>query len=484
VVKARERLLEIQREYFDILESNSIIRNCLVQGEDYVGLPRHLLEANGQLVIRAGRRWKTATLYSAEDLMDRALSFWSKRYKEVYDLIGALESRFIHVDFHRVDTSVRKYGTFFDGVLVSDQLLMTKREYELQNHVSQWQNLVATVAKDVVFWVRHKDDIFLNPSPPLVLVVPPRQFFYSEEVSTIFNESMSLAIEFVSELLNRSFADIDDYGDYRRKNRLKATDLNPKMLQLAFSRYGAKSIQQYNKAVAETLLRDTGSTLLYRDDFYRIVAYDIGARFSEFERFATDAYMWSQEPALPILDLDLYEWWFDKSARRAAKAMGSSYSGDFICKLAPLSCELSFLNNISIHDLYTYYKSSSVEELRHDLHLERLKLRRSKRQSLASTVEIVGQHITERLNEFEASTDAIRKEYSNRAKDEGLKVGASTALTIASMAFPPLSAVSLLWGGSASSLYSAAADKRKALEKRLSRPIASLVEWRSRAART
>jgi hypothetical protein len=203
--------------------------------------------------------------------------------------------------------------------------------------------------------------------------------------------------------------------------------------------------------------------------------------FNEFERFAVDAYEWDQEAEIPPTVSSLHDWWFRQNSKQSARALGSSYSENFLCKIAVNSSALNFLEMVNLDEFLAIRDESFALTLRRDLELCRADVRRSRPESLLGAVNTLGEYISGRLRDFETEKNHMARTRSIAVAKEAGKFAVTAGLTFASAAFPPLSLLSFAWGSSVSDVVKAEKRRRLESEELNKRPMASLVTWQNRA---
>lgn len=474
-----EKLIDIQKQYFSILENNSVIKECKIYDNKHFTLPSNMLDEASLINVTTSKGWAPSTLSKIERLFEDIITFWEKTANVQSKLLKELEGQYIHVQQRLARNTIKKYCIFFNGILVSDQVLLSADEYFGKSSLSNWKALVFSILRRAFIFILDKNSIYLpEKGKPLALIVPPQMYFDENVKKRIKTANIEILKIFLSNLLNIKFKDIKEYFDFCSRKTIHEKDLNPQMLSILITRYRAKNVREYINNLRSIIIEEQGDDLIKNDTIYQIISVDILARFREFERMALDAYLWEQEAEIPEDDILLYEWWFQESAKYVGGILGSSYSEDFLCKLAPHAPELAFLDTLTIEEIKEFCKLENVEELRYDLSLARAKIRKEKKLSLSKSISDVGKYIQEKLDKFDVRLNELKNESKKIDKKEATKLGTSCALTIAGIAFPPISALTLIYGGSLLDFLNANKEKRNQLEIILKRPITSLVQWR------
>jgi hypothetical protein len=205
------------------------------------------------------------------------------------------------------------------------------------------------------------------------------------------------------------------------------------------------------------------------------------ARFASYERLNSDAYSWHQEAVFDPEEETVLEWWFERSTRLVGSTLGSSYSEGALFKFVALSKVLAFMSVVPKHELVSFLRLAPVSSLREDLALSRCELARSPDVGFREAVIRTGEFVKFRLRDFERSLADRGKSARGNMINEGVKLGGAAAFSVLSSICPPLSAVSLLWGGSVSDLVKNVSGERRQLMAEVRRPIMTLVKWRRQA---
>lgn len=131
--------------------------------------------------------------------------------------------------------------------------------------------------------------------------------------------------------------------------------------------------------------------------------------------------------------------------------------------------------------MLVFRRDDGASRLREDLSLCRANIRRTKQGNLNAVVQEAGQYVQSRLTEFDAKiASRARRSRLQTAKEAG-KLAYSTAVTIVSAVFPPLSALSLLWGGTVADLHKAEKERQHPTDEILARPLSTLAAWKKRS---
>ena len=474
-------LRAIQEEYFELLQSNPLISACEQVGDAHVRIPDHLLATRSQIVLATSQGLKPAAMDYVERLFDEVHTFWTRRQRDLETALAQLQNRCIHVDDTAIDTAAKKYGILFDALLVSDQILQERSEFIAADRVPEWKNLVVNVIQTVFRYLSLRDIFLPANDPPVAYVVPAQMCLSDKHYLALNHASNILTCEFFSQMLNQPFAHLGEYFDHCKRRKITEDTLEQSLLRQVFHRQKATDLPSYGRSIAGLIQREQGVDWWQREPIGRVMAFDISARFREFERFAADAYHWEQEPEIPELDIPMFDWWFEHSAKHVASALGASYSEDFLSKAAVQSAELDFVRGIEIDELLVFRRDDGASRLREDLSLCRANIRRTKQGNLNAVVQEAGQYVQSRLTEFDAKiASRARRSRLQTAKEAG-KLAYSTAVTIVSAVFPPLSALSLLWGGTVADLHKAEKERQHPTDEILARPLSTLAAWKKRS---
>jgi hypothetical protein len=480
VADAVNYLSSIQQEYFTLLEECRLYREYLRKEGNHFVLNKNI-DSRHQIVMLSQDGWKPSVIDCVEELFESIHRFWLRKQEDLNKSLLALKEDFIHVGDKGIELSGKRYGVLFEGLFVSDQFLMKRRDYLPATSVPDWQSLVVDTLRTLVNYLSHKE-LFVPPNgKPFALIVPASICLSQERSQQVTDVSFHLTTKFVSELCDRSFSDLGEYFSYLERAFVPTSKLNQDVLKLIFHRSKANGFAEYRTGVASLMQGEQGVDWWKQDPVYRVLVYDAAAQFSEFERFASDAYLWGQEPEIPEWDLPMYEWWFNNTAQECGKALGSRHSEGFLCKLAVNSSELGFLSNVRLDELMELRKQDFVYSLRNDLNLCRARLRRSDSMSLSNSMDEVGAYVAERLRQFDAELHQARKSGAMAVAKNVGKFVATAGLTLASAVFPPLSLFSLLWSGSLAELYQVERNRRQTNQDLLMKPLASLISWKGHA---
>lgn len=472
-------LYTIQQEYFEIIRSNPLISACTIHDENQVSVPKEILDEKPIILLPRNVNWKPTAVKHIESLFEKINDFWQRNIDDIKKFLSQNTEKYIHVPFGKVEDSLRKYGCFFNGLLVSDQLMISRNEYLSLNEgeLANWKNLVTSIVQTAFRYLSFEHLTKPNNGKSLVLIVPPLLCLDGNVNDRINEANSKISIEFLSSLMDRSFNNEMEFIEFVRAKKPSEDVLNPHYRNLLYSYDKAGNIKEYINSVYGAIVQEQGTDWIKQADIPSVIVLDLGARLREFERFATDAYLFSQEPELHEFDSALYEWWFDCSAKIVSHALGASYSTDFAIKLASNSHELGFLKVIEFDDLLKFLSTDPVDSLREDLLVNRINIKRSSNESLSESAEIAGKYVLDRIRNFDLSVSDFNKTTSKTSLTEGGKTIFSVAVSILSTIFPPIGAVSLIWGGSLADLTKARKKSKQDLQNKLDRPIATLSKW-------
>ena len=227
-----DSLLALQQEYFSLLENNQLIRECCALDDNHFKIPSHLMDQKG-IYLHSQKGYVHSSIYKIELLYESVMEFWKKHADEQASLLNQLEGRYIHVQINIAKTLIRKYCTFFNGVLISDQFMLSREEYIGKPQVTLLEHFVISTVRTAFKYLLDKDKIFLpKGKQPLAYVVPARMYFEPNILTIIEDASTKLAIQFVSEMLNREFNNPYNYMEYCESRKLSESDLDPSVIGL------------------------------------------------------------------------------------------------------------------------------------------------------------------------------------------------------------------------------------------------------------
>jgi len=455
------QLNAIQQAYFELIENHPLIKEIRDLGNGQYALPQRLFDSHN-IILPTSKGWSTPAIKYLEDLVDSIFNFWSINGEKQRIALSNLCGNFIHVDDKPAIQNLRKYGLFFRSILISDQILMSGLEFKKATDVANPAQFVATVADSAYRCIKFKKLFLPENNYPLAYIVPATHPITESVYKAVNDAASSMAASFFSELTNNQFDTPYEFFPYVRSKSINIDKLNPDLLSRIYSVLSATNIQDYKEKRAKIIMNDLGQDLGFKDPPEALLVYDITARFEEYERFSADAFRFGQEVEIPDGQLELYE---------------PSYSEDFICKVAPHSEKLGFLNKLQEDDFISFLWSEKTEELKNDLALYRYKIRRGN-EKLRSVIDGAGEYINSRLEQFIADSANAKKQTFR----DSLKIGgafiATSVITLAAAAFPPLSAVTLLWGKTVSDLLSERNKQTKLYTNKMDRPIATLAKWK------
>lgn len=474
-------LRELQEEYFDIIEDNPLVSQCEQRPDDSIAIPPDFFDTRKQLFLTVGMKYQPAALTYLEKLFDELNAFWRRHADEYQKQLNQLDGRYLYVAARDLQSQLRRYGLFFDGLLVTEQLMLTRTDFyagadETDRGRRDWPALIRSVIKSAFLLVANRGLFLPIDRRPYAYVVPPRWCVNVGGAQTLFGAAGLMQRRFLSELFQHSFASSEEVVEYIAAHP-HLDKAEPRFLALLFKKFRVTDSRSY-VAVFAALLR-THEGLGWNPRLPAELAFsDLIGRFAEFERFHADAFAWRQEGELPEDDLDMYDWWLSECSKTAGNLLVSSLSEDEMYKAAALSSQMSFLDDVDDTELLRVLDSDPVSALREDLAATRCRIRRAPSGSLQSTINSAGEYIDGRVAAFER--DMLETVASARLTGvrQITKLAATAAMSYTIGLFPPLSALGLLWSGSLAETVSEVSTARRHWSAEEQRPIAALVRWR------
>jgi len=424
------------------------------------------------------RGWKPSVLGEIESLLEAVHAFWLRHAVDFSRAIAATEGRYIHLISDNIRADVRRYGCFFNAVLMSDQLQIRRQEYRASRSTPDIQHLLPTVISEVYRYIGNPDIFEPEARMPYAFIAPVTACLDEGAQHARVSAAMDMGLEFVSELSDSHFSALPEF--FEAVERGKLGGLKESLLPALFGRHHATTFREYVTGVLGALRKEQGLATMDKDPVGKVIYFDVSARLSEFERVHADAFLWEQEAEYEDADWKLFEWWFERSAKKAGLALGTSYSEDALYKFAAQSNGLSFLQGISEEEYFRFLDSDPVGLLREDLAISRVRLRRAGDVSLPQCVREAGEYVVERIRRFEDDVTALASDGKAQVQSDLWKLGGALALTSASVACPPLAVTTLLWGGTAYDSLKDWFHSKSELKQRRARPLAVLAAWRRR----
>jgi hypothetical protein len=467
-------LRSIQEEYFSILEETPIIQDSVQIDNNCFKLAPNLMSSKMLVPTKYGL--KPSILSHIELLFSSIRNFWLSRQADQFNAIHKLTGKLIHVDARPASYSLRQYGPFFNAVLISDQLLISGSDYWLSETLDDPIQLIKIVVQSAFKYISEKEIYLPQGRDPLAYVVPATHPLDKASQKRVIEATRNMSAVFFSEAFNKEFKDAEQFVDFAVSTKMDLNEEKNDILQNIYAPYNATNFSDYLERRAKVVHRDLGQNWGFYDNPVAFFANDVFGRFHEFERFSADAYLLAQDVEIPQHELQLYEWWLNASAKKAGASLGAFYSEDFLCKVVPHAHNFAFLAEIPQIELLRFLWSDPVEKLREDLSLSRCKIRRGKL-SLSATINEAGEYVSSRLSAFRddfksSKASGMRKLFET----VGGFIG-SIAITVASVPFPPLSILTLIWSRSATDIVHDVSVRRKTIKESLDRPIATLALW-------
>lgn len=458
-------ILNIQQNFFNLLKSSPLSKRIKVLSRENFKIN---LEGSDQSVVV-----RDTTVF-----FESVISFWKNNFIDLQGYLKALPGRYIHVDQGQLLKALRKYGLFFDGFLVSDQILLSANDYisiPFQKTISGplWMSLMSAAV------YLANEDLFLPKSGnPKAFLVPAMRCLDTNVEKPWQNGSQSISVEFFSELFDRQFDSFEKCAEYTLLNQIPEGDLNPDLLNRILQYRGATSLSEYDTFFRAAMRKEQGIDLPEAFTSQSIIITDVFARLSEFERFASDAYRWAQISSVPYPnDLELYKWWAFNSSKLSAKTLGLPHDDDSLFVFAAESQALSFLRNVPLDDVLKTVNISSAKRMRQDLCLSDTALRTMRHGEHEIDFEAIGSRIIDSIDRFDVES---RDEIAKVNKDivhSASKAAFSLGMLVLSPLFPPLSIVSVFFGGSVVDTIKSVNKRRQTLKEIQDRPIAALSTW-------
>ncbi len=469
------KIYNILSEYFDLLKETKLWVQIDEVTDDYLVINKNLFFESSHPVVKTTRGWQPIPVFWAEQLFEDVFNFWSIKYQEIYNCIANLPGRYIHVEPGVIERSLRKYGCFFDGILVPDQLMLSREEHLGNRPLVDWRSFVLNSIRIIATYKKY-ENIILNNDNPTIIILPSRRIM--EEV---FTEHLSKAVHnlhcrFLSNLFGREIN--SPYEFIYNFKELGVNKMDQDLLNLVYFRDNAHNYDEYFKKYSKTVISEQGCPIISKDDPKELLLFiDVGARFIEFERSHSEAFLWGQEAEIPENDFPLFEWWLNESSKILTHCYSSSYSENDIYKVAVMSDKLSFLREIPLNDYIEFLKCDPVGTLREDFAVSRINIRNTKIGDLEKNIEYIGAYIEERLEHFNINIENLEYKLSSSIRRSVADIGLSFIFTVASVFYPPFSALSLLYGGNFYDLYRKRKVYKEKLDNELMRPIATLAYW-------
>ena len=468
--EALDGLHGIQGDFFDLVKRSPLSRRIQVENRE-----RFKLELTGLTEPHMARE---GALF-----LETVVSFWASNFRKIQEYLLALPGEYIHVDQGQLPKAIRKYSLFFDGLLVSDQMLVSAYEHiscsDLSPDISGPLRMILLSAGTYLA----NEDVFLpRAGRPKAFLIPASRCLDANVARHWQRGSETVFVEFCSELIGRQFESLQECLEYPIRRPLPDRVLEPGLLKAVLSYRNAADTDEYTAFFREAMQKEQGLVMSEALPAVTLIQTDVLARISEFERFSADAYRWSQTSAIPYPnDLELYEWWARSSSRLGAKTLGLPYDESSFLMFAGESRALGFLKELPIDDVLQLAGTNCARQMRQDLHLSESAIRAQGHGSHEIDIESMGREIAAALNRFDIeSRDEIARARSDLAFNiAGLAF--SLGLVVVSQVYPPLSILSLLGGGTAVEAIKAAHKCKRTLDGIRDKPIAALSDWRNRA---
>ena len=98
---------------------------------------------------------------------------------------------------------------------------------------------------------------------------------------------------------------------------------------------------------------------------------------------------------------------------------------------------------------------------------------------LSYDIDRLNSFVEERFIQFDEQISNLERKSKTQFRKDGAKLLAACGVSIAAALFPPLSAISLLWGGTVSDLIEGKKIAKDNLKNMSKRPMATLVKWKN-----
>lgn len=469
----------IHAEFFSILENSKLFTEVIKTEEGSFKLSSNFPSDLTALRVKTSKGWQPTPVLWVESLLEEIFQFWEKNAPHIYENISQSTFDFIQTQPILFQKGIRKFGCFFDAVIIPDQLLLLHNEHFTDSRsFVDWNSLVLTVLRCGVTYLENKE-LFLPKNKKLrILLVPPKRIVDKKFEEKTFEAVLTMSGKFFSEICAKEIRHPLEFVDEWMKSGEQS--MNKALLNKVYNRYGASNFSDYYYNQRKQAISEHGAPNDIKGE-NRLIAMiiDISARFSEFERSHGESFCWGHEAEIPDDDTALFDWWFNESSKTLSSISGTRLSESEIIKFGIQSEQMAFLRKIEIKQLIDLLDTDSVEKLREDFKFSRLKIKRLNNHNLNDNIVEIGNFMEEKINNFQTELSTLETALSQGTWREWGRLGVSLAITAASTAFPPLSAFSFLYGGDLSSINKNDKNNKKILDSIKERPIATLADWKS-----
>ncbi len=466
--KAIVGLRGVQSDFFDLIQSHSLFSRI------------QIIDRESCLINKSGCE-NPDTEREILEFFESINSFWRSNYTTIQSLIKKLPGRYVNIDQGQLLPALRKYGLFFDGLLVTDQLQLSATDTLEDTHYRSLSGPLHMSLSAVARYIANIDLFLPKKGVPKAFLVPSMKCTDSNYKDHWTNSSLSIATNFFSELCDNQFDSLYSCGEYSLSSNISESRLNPDLLKRIFHFRGASNLEHHAQLFREAMRKEQGR--VYGDEFTPLyfTLLDASGRIHEYEKFSSEAYFWGQTNSIPIPnDIELYKWWATSSSRHSSKALGLPYDEDSLFLFAGESQNLGFLQNVPIQDFIEAANLSSAQRFRSELKLSDSMIRSMRTHAQSNDFDAIANSIIDAIKKIDSEQD---KEIQRANREFMINASGTTwaiGLLILSQAFPPLSFLSLLGGGSIIGTVLAAKKRKRILDKIKSRPITALCNWHAK----
>lgn len=253
-------LQTIQKEYFAVLEASPLISKCEYLGEGKLRIPGEFFDTRRQLLVMTRRGYRPTAIVHLESLLKSLKEFWGRHETTVESELKAFEGHAIHTPFRNVKSILRRYGCFFDCVLIADQLMITGQEiYSSPEEITDWPSLITSIINTAFVFINNKDVFLPQNRTPYAFIVPPRRTLNRRVAASQNEASVALGISFHSEMLGQSFKGADELYEYLWREPKCLASCDQRLLQILFRKHEAKTFERIHSRYPPQCTKRTGN---------------------------------------------------------------------------------------------------------------------------------------------------------------------------------------------------------------------------------
>jgi hypothetical protein len=298
-------ITEIQLEYFDLLKSCKLAQQIGGISEAGISLPKDIFTETSHITLQTTKGWQPAPVSWVEEVFEKIFLFWEKNNLNLYNLLKESPAQYIQVEPMKVESSIRKYGCFFNGILLPDQILLSFVEHKGNGPLTDWRSLTINAIRNIAVYLNYEKIFCPESGPPRLILVPTKREFDQEYKNHTSQSTTDLTFAFLSELSGREICHPKEFMYHLKEKGTES--LNPTLLKAIYYRDHSDSFEHYFKSFHQQVISEQGAPGIVRHEPTELLLIlDIGARISELERCHSDSYLMGQESVIQNNDMNCH----------------------------------------------------------------------------------------------------------------------------------------------------------------------------------